>query len=92
MDAAPRVASSSAVHPVRVRGVAARGSEDNGGSATPDGDVAERRCCSKKLGGSHAVVPPPVHQHQHDRNAGGDQGALLGEQQAFTLIPVLGTR
>jgi hypothetical protein len=38
------------------RGVAARGSEDNGGSAKPDGDVAEGRCCSEKLDGSHAVV------------------------------------
>jgi hypothetical protein len=67
------------VHPVRVRrGVAARGSEDNGGRAKPDGYVAERRCCSEKLDGSHAVVPPPVQQHQHDRNAGGDQGALPG--------------
>ena len=52
--------------------------EDNGGSAKPDGYVAERHCCSENLDGSHAVVPPPVQEHQHDRNAGGDQGAVLG--------------
>ena len=75
MDAASRVASSSAVYTqCGCAGVAARGSEDNGGSAKPDGDVAERRCCSEKLDGSHVVVPPPVQQHQHNRNAGGDPG------------------
>lgn len=92
MDAASRVASSSAVY-TQCGCTAARGSEADGGSAKPDDDVAERRCCSEKLDGWHAVVPP-VQQHQHDRNAAATRapylaaGSMTGPARTISALTI----